>query len=72
MGAQLHQTALTANAGTEPSAARMPPTIDWNKLVSGSCSALLGGSYRHGGRSERKSCTKTFADWNRRTSRAKR
>jgi hypothetical protein len=26
--AQLHQTALTANAGTEPLAARMPPQID--------------------------------------------
>jgi len=28
IGAQLHQTALTANAETEPLAARMAPLID--------------------------------------------
>ena len=43
-GAQLHQTALTTIAKTETLAARMPPQIDWNKLLGVSCSASLGGA----------------------------
>ena len=43
-GAQLHPTALTANAGAHAPAARILPRIDWSELLGVSCSALLGGA----------------------------
>ncbi len=42
-GAQLHPTALTANAGAHAPAARRVPRADWTQLLGVSCSALLGG-----------------------------
>jgi hypothetical protein len=40
--AQLHQTALIVNDGTEAPAARTVPQVEWKALLAVRCSALFG------------------------------